>query len=454
MESNLRSWSSYITTWEVAEELNIDHSRVVWHLKRIGKVKRLNKWEPHELTENQKNCYFEVSSSFILHNNLWTIARLDCDMWQKEDFIWWPAQCLDWEEAPSTSQSQTCSKGPGHCLVVWFQSGLLQLSESQRNHYIWEVCSANQWYAPKTAKPTAIIVNNNMDPVLLTTSVSKVEWIGSRTKFCLICHVHVTSHQPISSSNISTTFCRKKASTPSRRQKMLLKNLWKSEAQFLHCRNKLISHWQKCIDSSVQFSSVVSDSLWPHEPQHTSPPCLSPTPGVYPNPCPLSRRCHPTISSSVVPFSSCIRVFSNESALRIRWPKYWSFSFNISLSKEHPGLISFRMDWLDLLAVQGTLKGLLQHHSSKASLLQCSAFFIVQLSHPCMTTGNTIALTRQTFVGKVMSLLFSVLFRLVIAFLKLSLLISWLQSLMWPKLRIQLSLGNGLELGTGVSHWD
>ena len=125
-----------------------------------------------------------------------------------------------------------------------------------------------------------------------------------------------------------------------------------------------------------------------------------------------------------------IRVFSNESVLCIRWPKYWSFSFSISLSKEYSGLISFRMDWLDLLAVQGTLKSLLQHHSSKASILQCSSFFIVQLSHPYMTTGKTIALTRQTFVGKVMSLLFNMLSRLVIAFLPRSkhLLISWLQS--------------------------
>ena len=112
-----------------------------------------------------------------------------------------------------------------------------------------------------------------------------------------------------------------------------------------------------------------------------------------------------------------IRVFSNDSALRMRWPKYWSFSFNISPSNEHPGLISFRMDWLDLLAVQGTLKSLLQHHSSKASVLRCSAFFIVQLSHPYMTTGKTIALTRQTFVGKVMSPVFNMLSRLVIAFL-------------------------------------
>ena len=124
-----------------------------------------------------------------------------------------------------------------------------------------------------------------------------------------------------------------------------------------------------------------------------------------------------------------IRVFSNESALRIRWPKYWSFSFNMSPSNEHPGLTSFRMDWLDLLAVQGTLKSLLQHHSSKASILQRSAFFIVQLSHPYMTTGKTIALTRWTFVGKVMSLLLNMLSRLVITFLPRSkrLLISWLQ---------------------------
>ena len=125
-----------------------------------------------------------------------------------------------------------------------------------------------------------------------------------------------------------------------------------------------------------------------------------------------------------------IRVFSNESALRIRWPKYWSFSFNISPSNEHPGPISFRMDWLDLLAVQGTLKSLLQHRSSKASILWCSAFFIVQLSHPHMITGKTTALTRRTFVGKVMSQLFNMLPRLVITFLPRSkhLLISLLQS--------------------------
>ena len=125
-----------------------------------------------------------------------------------------------------------------------------------------------------------------------------------------------------------------------------------------------------------------------------------------------------------------IRVFSNESTLRMRWPKYWSFSFSISPSKEIPGLISFRMDWLDLLAIQGTLKSLLQHHSSKASILQRSAFFTVQLSHPYMTTGKTIALTRWTFFGKVLSLLLNMLSRLVITFLPRSkcLLFSWLQS--------------------------
>ena len=130
---------------------------------------------------------------------------------------------------------------------------------------------------------------------------------------------------------------------------------------------------------------------------------------------------------SIVP---SIRVFSNESALHIRWPKYWSFSFNISSYNEYSGLISFRMDWLDLLAVQGTLKSLFQHHSSKASILWCSAFFTVQLSHPYMTTGKTIALSRQTFVDKVMSLLFNMMCSLVITFLPRSkcLLISWLQS--------------------------
>ena len=138
--------------------------------------------------------------------------------------------------------------------------------------------------------------------------------------------------------------------------------------------------------------------------------------------------CHPLLLlPSIFP---SIRVFSNESALHIRWPKYWSFSFNISPSNEHTGLISFRMGWLDLLAVQGTLKSILQYHSSKASILWCSIFFIVQLSHLYMTTGKTIALTRWTFVGKIMSLLFTMLSRLAITFLSRSkcLLISWLQS--------------------------
>ena len=130
------------------------------------------------------------------------------------------------------------------------------------------------------------------------------------------------------------------------------------------------------------------------------------------------------------PIPPSIRVFSNESTLRMRWPKYWTFSFSISPSKEHPGLISFRMDWLDLLAVQGTLKNLLQHHNSNVSILRRSAFFTVQLSHPYMTTGKTIALTRWTFVDKAMSLLLNMLSRLIITFLPRSkcLLISWLQS--------------------------
>ena len=138
--------------------------------------------------------------------------------------------------------------------------------------------------------------------------------------------------------------------------------------------------------------------------------------------------CRPRLLLPPIPPN--IRVFSNESTHLMRWPKYWSFSFSISPSKQYPGLISFRMDWLDLLAVQGTLKSLLQHHSSKVSVLRHSAFFIVQLSHPYMTTGKTIALARRTFVGKVMSLLFNMLSRLVITFLPRSkrLLISWLQS--------------------------
>ena len=186
---------------------------------------------------------------------------------------------------------------------------------------------------------------------------------------------------------------------------------------------------------SVQFSSVTQSclTLRPCGLQHARPPCPLPTPGVYSNSCPLSRwghliLCCPLLLPPLI-FPS-IRVFSNESVLRIRWPKYWRFSFSISPSNEYSGLISFRMDWLDLLAVQGTLKSLLQHHNSKASILQHSAFFIVQLSHPYMTTGKTIALTRWIFVGKVMSLLFNMLSRLVITFFPKSkrLLIAWLQS--------------------------
>ena len=175
------------------------------------------------------------------------------------------------------------------------------------------------------------------------------------------------------------------------------------------------------MSSSVQFShSVVSDSLWPHGLQRVRLPCPSPTSRAYSNSYPLSCWCHLTISSSIIPFSSCppilprIRFFSEESVLHIRWPKYWSFSFSISPSNEYSGLISFRMDWLDLLAVQGTLKSLLQHHSSKASILWCSASFRVQLSHPYMATGKSTTLTRWTVVGELMSLLFNMLSSLVI----------------------------------------
>ena len=183
--------------------------------------------------------------------------------------------------------------------------------------------------------------------------------------------------------------------------------------------------------SLVEFSSsVVSNSSQPHELQHARPPCPSPTPGVHSieKAMPSSHLilCNPLLLLPTIP--PRIRVFSNESTLRMRWRKYWIFSFSISPSNEYPGPISFRMDWLDLLAVRGTLKSLLQHHSSKASILQGSAFFTVQLSHPYMTTGKTIALTRQTFVGKPMSLLLNMLSRLVITFLPRSkrLLISWL----------------------------
>ena len=168
---------------------------------------------------------------------------------------------------------------------------------------------------------------------------------------------------------------------------------------------------------------------------HTRLPCPSPTPRACSNlsiesvmPFNHLILCHPLLLlPSIFP---SIRVFSTESVLHIRWPKYWNFSFSISPSNEYSGLISFRIDWFDLLAVQGTLKSLLQHYSLKASILQCSTFFMVQLSHPYMATGKTITLTRQSFVGKVMSLLFNMLSRLVIVFLSRSkcLLISWLQS--------------------------
>ena len=189
--------------------------------------------------------------------------------------------------------------------------------------------------------------------------------------------------------------------------------------------------------SSVQLShSVVSSSLRLHESQHTRPPCpstnsrsslkLTSIESVMPSS--HLNLCRPLLL--LPPIFPSIRVFSNESTLRMRWPKYCSFSFSIIPSKEIPGLISFTMDWLDHFAVQGTLKSPLQHHSSKALILQCSAFFTVQLSHPYITTRKTIALTRRAFVGKVMSLLFNMLPRLVITFLPRSkcLLISWLQS--------------------------
>ena len=174
---------------------------------------------------------------------------------------------------------------------------------------------------------------------------------------------------------------------------------------------------------SVQLShSVVSDSLWPHELQHARLPCTSPTPRACSNSCPWSQYCHTTISSCrpllLLPSTfPSIRTFSTESALCIKWPKYWSFSFSIRTSNEYSGVISFRMDWLDLLAVWGSLKSFLQQHSSKASVVWPLVFFLVQFSHPYMTTGKTIALTRWTFVGKVMSLLFNMLSSLVTALL-------------------------------------
>ena len=168
--------------------------------------------------------------------------------------------------------------------------------------------------------------------------------------------------------------------------------------------------------NDTQFScSVMSNSLWPCGLQYARLPCPSPTPGAGSNPCPLSWWWHHFILCcpllllpSIFP---SIRVFSNGSVLRMRWPKYWSFSFSISSSNAHSGLISFRMDWFALYAVQANLKSLLQHHSSKSSILLCSAFFMVLLSHIYMTIGETIALTKWTFVGKVMSLVFNMLSR-------------------------------------------
>ena len=192
---------------------------------------------------------------------------------------------------------------------------------------------------------------------------------------------------------------------------------------------------RKLIFSSVQFRrSVMSDSATPWIRAHQALSITNPWSSLklmsIESVMPSSHLivCRPFLLLPSIPPS--IKVFSNESTLLMRWPKYWSYSFRIRPSNEHPGLISFRMDWLDLLAVQGTVKSLLQHHSSKASLLRHSAFFTVQVSHPYVTTGKTIALTRWTFVGKVISLLFNILSRLVITFLPRSkrLLISWLQS--------------------------
>ena len=156
----------------------------------------------------------------------------------------------------------------------------------------------------------------------------------------------------------------------------------------------------------------MSNPLRPHGLQHSRLPCPSPSPGAFSKSCPLNQWCHPTVSYSVVPFSSCLQSFPASGSFLMSWlftwwPKYWSFSFSISPSKEYSGLISFRTDWLDLLVVQGTLKSLLQHHSSKAPVLRHSAFFMVQPSHPYMTTGKTITLTIWTFVGKLIVDLFS-----------------------------------------------
>jgi len=219
-----------------------------------------------------------------------------------------------------------------------------------------------------------------------------------------------------------------------------LENFFKhSKVLFSLTKNKWItlliyvSGKELCLIPLLSSLSVVSNSLGPYGLQSSRLPCPSVCPRVYWNSHPFSWWCHPTshplfplLLPSIFPI---IRVLSNDTALCIRGPKYWRFNFNISPSKEYSGLISFRIDWFDLLAVQGTLKSLLQHHSSKASVLH-SAFFMFQISHPYMTTGKTIALTRQTFFGKIMSLLFNMMPILVIAFLPRSkcLLISSLQS--------------------------
>ena len=176
----------------------------------------------------------------------------------------------------------------------------------------------------------------------------------------------------------------------------------------------------------------MSNSLWPHESRHARPPCPSPTPRVHSDSRPLSPWCHPAISS---PSPPALNPSQHQSLFKwVNSPhqvaKYWSFSFNISPSNEHSGLISFRMDWMDLIALQGTLKSLLQHHSSKASLLQHSAFFTVQLSHPYMTTGKTIVLTRQTYVGKVMSLLFFFFSQIKVDFFSINFLL-WYTPKFW-----------------------
>ena len=186
------------------------------------------------------------------------------------------------------------------------------------------------------------------------------------------------------------------------------------------------------IPSHLFSCSVISNFLWPHGLQYPRHPLPSPSPRACSNSCPLSQWCHPTISSSVIPFSSCLQSFPASVSFQMSqlFTKDWSFSFSISPSNEYSGLFSFRTDWLNLLAVQGTLKIILQHRSSKASILWCSAFFMVQLSHRYMTTSKTVVLTIWTFVHKVMSLLFKMLSRFVIAFLPRSkcLLILWLQS--------------------------